>query len=73
MKRILASPILFTVSAALLVLAFFLPDLLGPLVGTAISAVIILLAMAFYNWCYRQDMSAATGCKKGSDNGEPPS
>ncbi|MBE0582878.1 MAG: hypothetical protein IH612_03855 [Desulfofustis sp.] len=52
MKTVFSAPSLFVILAALLLLAFFLPDLLGPAIGTAISAVIVLLAVLVYNrWC----------------------
>ncbi len=38
--------------AALLVLVFFLPDLIGPLPALACGAVVIALAFFIYNlWC----------------------
>lgn len=52
MNKILASPTLFLVLAVLLLLAFFLPDLVGPVIGTAAGAAIILLAWLVYgHWC----------------------
>jgi Flp pilus assembly protein TadB len=60
MKAVLTAPALFIILAALLLCAFFLPDLLGPIVGTAISAAIVLLALLVYQrWC-RQDEAAAS-------------
>lgn len=72
MKAFLASPALFVVLGALLLCAFFLPDLLGPVAGTAGSAVIVLLALFVYQrWC-RQDETAA-GDDRETDNDRPTS
>ncbi|MCB2216451.1 hypothetical protein [Desulfofustis glycolicus] len=58
MKAVLTAPALFIILAVLLLCAFFLPDLLGPIAGTGISAVIVLLALLVYQrWC-RQDEAA---------------
>lgn len=60
MKSIFASPVLFVILAALLLCAFFLPDLLGPVAGTALSAVIVLVALLIYNrWCRYDDSTTA--------------
>lgn len=68
MKAILAPPVLFIILAALLLCAFFLPDLLGPIAGTAISAVIVLLALLVYQrWC-RQDEAPAADDRETTKN-----
>jgi Flp pilus assembly protein TadB len=68
MKAALASPTLFIILAVLLLCAFFLPDLLGPVAGTAISGVIILLAVFVYQrWC-RQDESTTTDDQESQKN-----
>jgi hypothetical protein len=71
MKKILASPPLFLVLAGLLLLAFFLPDLVGPVIGTAVSAAIILLAWLIYcQWC-RESPSDREGGPDDSDDKPP--
>lgn len=71
MKPILTSPALFIILAALLLCAFFLPDLLGPVAGTAVSAVIVLLAVLVYQrWC-RQAESTASDDREDPKNKPP--
>ena len=52
MKKFLNSPALLYILAALLVLVFFLPDLIGPLPSLLCGAVVIGFGFYIYNlWC----------------------
>ena len=55
MKKFLYSKKLLCILAALLALAFFLPDLIGPIPAIVIGGLIIAFAFYVYNLWTRKD------------------
>lgn len=49
MKKLLYSPAMFYILAALLVLVFFLPDLIGPIPALICGGIVIGFAIYVYN------------------------
>lgn len=49
MKKLLYSPAMFYILAALLILVFFLPDLIGPIPALICGGVVIGFAIFVYN------------------------
>lgn len=49
MKKLLYSPAMFYILAALLILVFFLPDLIGPIPALICGGIVIGFAIYVYN------------------------